>query len=295
MMLLDGGMGRQLAAIGAPFRQPEWSALALIEQPEAVAEVHRQYVAAGAQLVTTNCYALVPFHIGQERFDEQGVDLIRLAARLARSVADECDQSVLVAGSIPPLFGSYRPDLFDAEAAPAMFAKMIDNQRPFVDLFLAETYSSIEEITALQDACVREAKPLWISCSVEDKAVNQGVAELRSGESIISAVNSMMQHEKAPAAILFNCSQPEVMQQAISDAKSVVSNEIPLGVCANNFSPRKKEDAANEVVLNMRDDLNVERYCEFAKQWQESGATLIGGCCGIGPEYIKALAERFGD
>ena len=63
LVILDGGTGRELARRGAPFRQPEWSALALIEGPQFVSAVHRAYVEAGADVITTNSYALVPFHI----------------------------------------------------------------------------------------------------------------------------------------------------------------------------------------------------------------------------------------
>ena len=69
LLVLDGGMGRELAAMGAPFRQPEWSALALIEAPRMVLAAHAAFVAAGADVVTTNSYALVPFHIGDARFE----------------------------------------------------------------------------------------------------------------------------------------------------------------------------------------------------------------------------------
>ncbi|WP_191061518.1 homocysteine S-methyltransferase family protein, partial [Geminicoccus harenae] len=115
--ILDGGMGRELLRMGAPFRQPEWSALALIEAPELVGRAHRAFLDAGAQIVTTNSYALVPFHIGPERFVVQGQALAELAGRIARAAADEHGGGASVAGSLPPLFGSYRPDLFDPEAA----------------------------------------------------------------------------------------------------------------------------------------------------------------------------------
>ena len=72
--ILDGEMGCELHWRGAPFRQPEWSALALMETPEIVRETHLDFLRAGAQVVTTNSYALVPFHIGQERFDAQAAE-----------------------------------------------------------------------------------------------------------------------------------------------------------------------------------------------------------------------------
>ena len=83
-IILDGGMGRELQRMGAPFQQPEWSAQALIEAPHFISQVHRSFINAGAEIITTNAYALVPFHLGEKRFYEQGPDLIRLAARLAR-------------------------------------------------------------------------------------------------------------------------------------------------------------------------------------------------------------------
>ena len=75
--------------LGAPFRQPEWSALALIEAPEYVTKVHRRYIDSGAEVITTNSYAVVPFHIGAQRFERDGPALAALAGRLARASADE--------------------------------------------------------------------------------------------------------------------------------------------------------------------------------------------------------------
>lgn len=58
VVILDGGMGRELARRGAPFRQPEWSALALMEAPHTVSEVHEAFIHSGAEVITTNSYAL---------------------------------------------------------------------------------------------------------------------------------------------------------------------------------------------------------------------------------------------
>ena len=112
MKILDGGFGRELARRGAPFRQPEWSALALTEAPEIVKEVHLDFIRAGAEVITTNNYAVVPFHIGQERFDAEVKDLVNIAVMQAKTAVEESRKKVLIAGCLPPLFGSYRADLF---------------------------------------------------------------------------------------------------------------------------------------------------------------------------------------
>lgn len=65
IQILDGGMGRELKRIGAPFQQPEWSALALMEAPAFVSQAHNAFIQAGTDIITTNSYAVVPFHIGK--------------------------------------------------------------------------------------------------------------------------------------------------------------------------------------------------------------------------------------
>ena len=124
--ILDGGMGRELKRIGAPFQQPEWSALALMQGPQFVRQAHDAFAHSGAQVLTTNSYAVVPFHIGQERFDAQGVALARLSAELARASADAAAHKVLVAGSLPPALGSYRPDLFVHAQSVAIHRALIE-------------------------------------------------------------------------------------------------------------------------------------------------------------------------
>ena len=90
--LLDGGTGRELLRIGAPFAQPEWSALALIQGPQFVTQVHEAFVAAGADVITTNSYAVVPFHLGQSRFERDGHSLAALSGHWhATSPTALCD------------------------------------------------------------------------------------------------------------------------------------------------------------------------------------------------------------
>lgn len=109
--ILDGGMSRELMRLNAPFKQPEWSALSLYEKPSAVQQVHEEFIKAGAQIITTNSYAVVPFHIGEQRFHADGKMLSDLAGRLAKSaVKNSGVLTTKIAGSLPPMFGSYRAD-----------------------------------------------------------------------------------------------------------------------------------------------------------------------------------------
>lgn len=291
--LLDGGTGRELKRIGAPFAQPEWSAKALIEAPHFVTRVHESYVAAGADVITTNSYAVVPFHIGAERFRAQGAALAALAGRLAREVADRAPRAVSVAGSLPPIGGSYRAEWFDASAARPILATLVAALRPAVDLWLAETLSLVAEAELVREVVGEDGKPLWLSFTLADERSPGEPARLRSGEAAADAVSAAIRLRAA--AVLFNCSQPEVMGEAVTAAarllrdRGLAAGALRIGVYANAFPPQRADVEANAGLSEIRADITPAGYLDWARDWVARGASIIGGCCGIGPEHIAAL------
>ena len=288
--ILDGGMGRELRQIGAPFAQPEWSALSLIEAPEMVGQAHQNFIDAGAQVITTNTYALVPFHIGQERFETRGFELAEMAAKIAKEKARQAN--VKVAGSLPPAFGSYRPDLFEKNTFESILTPLIDAQEDHVDLWIIETAASVIEANSIVDLIKNKSnKPIWIAFTLENRDNYDQPSQLRSKEPLDQALKSFA-FAHVVDAILYNCSQPEEMEDAIKTTKSIYPN-IKTGAFANSFSETKRSHAANEGVSSERDDITPDKYLDFAKSWIDAGATIIGGCCGIGPKHIRKLAGFF--
>lgn len=288
--LLDGGTGRELKRIGAPFRQPEWSALALIEAPEFVTRVHEAYVAAGADVITTNSYAVVPFHLGAQRHATDGARLATLSGRLARDVADKAPHPVRVAGSLPPVCGSYRADLFDVAVARPLLQMIVDALRPSIDHWQGETLSAIEEADLIRAVVGQDGKPLWLSFTLADGALATGEPRLRSGEPVEDAVRAAVR--LGASAVLFNCSQPEVMGAAVTIARATLHDleaRMQIGVYANAFPPQRADADANADLLMIRADLTPDGYLGWARDWVARGADIVGGCCGIGPEHIAAL------
>ncbi len=290
VLVLDGGMGRELLRIGAPFRQPEWSALALWEGPEWVVQAHRNFVEAGAQVITTNSYALVPFHLGEERFAAHGAELADLSGRLARRAAGEAGpgRAVRVAGSLPPLFGSYRPDLFDPVRAPSLIDPLIDGLAPHVDLWLGETLGSIAEARAVREGLDRagvDGSELWISFTLDDRRPGR----LRSGEPVGDAVRSAV--DLGAAAVLFNCCPAETIGAAIA-AAAPVAGDCRIGGYANRFVTGHTDDGgANEQLSRFRDDLSPPEYAQAVTRWLGDGATVVGGCCGMEPAHVAELVR----
>ncbi|WP_426128364.1 homocysteine S-methyltransferase family protein [Pararhizobium sp. PWRC1-1] len=292
LCILDGGMSRELLRLGAQLRQPEWSALALIDTPDIVRQVHREFIEAGADVVTTNSYALVPFHIGEERFRTQGTSLISLSGRLAREAADaQTDRKVLVAGSLPPIFGSYEPALFEPARVQDYLGVFVKALAPHVDVWLGETLSLIAEGEAVCTATAGSGKPLWVSFTLADapEAIASEEPRLRSGETVTSAATWAA--SRGLQALLFNCSRPEVMAKAVATTSSVFRDcgaEIEIGVYANAFD-EETDGGANKSLHVTRDDLTGDSYSRFACDWVAAGATLVGGCCGIGAEHIHRV------
>ncbi|MBD8685515.1 MULTISPECIES: homocysteine S-methyltransferase family protein [unclassified Rhizobium] len=291
--ILDGGMSRELQRLGAQLKQPEWSALALIDTPDIVRQVHAEFIEAGADVITTNSYALVPFHIGEERFQKEGASLIALSGKLARKAADTSGRKVTVAGGLPPIFGSYEPQNFDASRVQDYLKVLVENLAPYVDVWLGETLSLIAEGDAVRKAVAETGKPFWVSFTLNDDAaqVDGNEPQLRSGETVRAAAEWAA--GSGAAALLFNCSKPEVMKAAVETAASVFKDKgvsIEIGVYANAFEGEQGDAAANEGLHETRADLTDDAYSRFACTWAEAGATMIGGCCGIGAAHIHTVA-----
>ena len=293
--IIDGGTGRELKRIGAPFEQPEWSALALMEAPDKVLEAHANFIAAGAEVIIANSYAVVPFHIGADRFAEQGRSLAERAGQLARQAADQANPKPLVAGSMPPLFGSYQPENFSPVDAPALYDVLAEAQAPFVDLWIAETMSSVAEATIAVDAIEQHrldsTQPVWVSFCLPDSEP-EGPVLLRSGEPITELIDAL--HDRVEVFSI-NCSMPERIEEGIPELRSALDakgSTARIAAYANAFLPELLTRQANAGFSGERAELTPEIYADAAQRWIDLGASIVGGCCGIHPEHIAELSAR---
>lgn len=289
--ILDGGVGRELARRGAPFKQPEWSALALWEAPNIVKDVHLDFIRAGSQVITVNNYAVVPFHIGQQRFEQEGTDLIQVAIDQAQKAVSESKKSVKIAGCIPPLFGSYRADLYQENQhhVQKIAQPIIDTLAPSIDFWLAETQSCLHEVESVHALLPQDGKDYWVSFTLQDN-IELEEPLLRSGETLEQVAETL---KKIKAnAVLFNCCQPEVILKAVQKIRALLPT-IQIGAYANAFPPQDENATANDGLDEIRPELDENAYLHFAQQWKDAGATLIGGCCGITPIHIAKLSQCF--
>ena len=288
-VLLDGGMGRELRARGVPIPNTIWSANGLLVAKDVVLQIHKDYIEAGADIITTNSYGVIKSDLAKEGIAEKFAELNRLAGKLAIQASRSAEEGVAVAASLPPLRGSYRPDLVGAaEELVPLYREQCEMLEPYSDLFLCETMSSGDEALAAATAACEFGKPVWVSWTLAE----DGSGHLRSGETIAEAARKIA--HLPVSGFLANCCAPESIDDAMPQLTAL--NGGIAGGYANTFKPVPKDwkldgEKPSDGLLPTRDDLDPERYAGHARKWLEAGARVIGGCCGTGPKHIARLKQ----
>ncbi len=276
--LLDGGMGQELIHRAGDRPTPLWSTQVMVDHPGMVAAVHADYRDAGATVHTTNSYAIHHDRLAGTPLEGQ------FAALYARALHEVSGFS-RVAGAIGPLAASYRPDLHpDHETAVPLYAEVANALAPGCDLIICETVASLAHADAILDGAAVAGKPIWLALTVDD---TDGT-KLRSGELLADALP--LAADRA-AAVLVNCSAPE----AITASMDVLADgALPFGAYANAFTQITNDflkDKPTVDTLTARRDLGPDAYAKTALSWIAKGATIVGGCCEVGPKHIAALAD----
>ncbi|WP_394180029.1 homocysteine S-methyltransferase family protein [Yoonia maritima] len=278
--LLDGGMGQELIKRAGDAATPLWATQVMIDHPGLVSGVHRSYRDAGATVALTNTYALHRDRLAGTPYEDRFEALFKTALTEAEAA---CAGHGRIAGAIGPLRASYRPDIHpDQSEAIPLYAEAAMLLAPRVDLIICETIASIDHACSALAGAKKAGKPVWLAMTVDDK----DGTKLRSGE----ALADVLPHTKGASALLANCASPE----AISTAMDVLAqSDLPFGGYANGFREISSEflkDKPTVDSLSARADLTPEEYAKHAMSWIAKGATIVGGCCEVGPAHIAALA-----
>ena len=286
--LLDGGMGQELIKNSKSDPHPLWSTYVMLEEPDLVRKAHVDFIEAGASVITLNTYSTTPERLEANDLLGKFSFFHKKAIDLAREAIDHTQKNVLIAGCLPPLVASYRPDKApEYERCIDLYIQIVREQESFVDLFICETMASIKEAKAAVAAAKTSGKSVWCGLTLEDNEK----CELRSGEKLIDSVNELQ--SLGQEEFLLNCSFPEVIDKGM---KILSQNAKFFGGYGNGFtSIDPLKTASNVSVLSARTDLGPEKYSEHALNWAKHGASVVGGCCEIGPRHIKYLYDRLNE
>ena len=284
--LLDGSVGQELVKQYGEKPTPLWSTEIMLKDPNMVSDIHSAYFEAGATIATTNSYTILRDRLKHFALEHEVHNLWNSSVAAACKARDKFG-SGRIAGSIGPLRASYRPDICPpVEEASSIYKEKVESIAPMVDILLVETVCSLKQAEGVLAATDNSNKPVWISFSVDD---NDGT-KLRSGENLEDVKAVINNH--FVEAVLINCSPPEVVGNALSILSKM---GLAFGAYANGFSKISSDFLKTRPTvdaLTARKDLGPEEYSNFVTDWIRNGASIVGGCCEIGPTHISKIAQK---
>ena len=274
-LVFDGAMGTMLQKAG--LKAGEIPEQLNQSNPEAVKSVHRAYIEAGADVISTNSFGANGVKLAIHGLDAE-TEVAR-AVRLAKSVADEYEKKIYVAADIGPTGMLMSPlgDFPFEDAVVAYKGAVIGAERAGADLIFFETFSDLYECkAAITAARENTSLPIAVSMTFDESGRTLTGADAFTVASCLSGLG---------ADILgVNCGLGPDAMEAIAIKLADVSGK-PIIVNANAGLPKIDENG------NTYFDVPPERFYEFAKRLQENGVAAVGGCCGTSPEYIKQVAS----
>lgn len=286
-LLLDGSMGQEIVNRGGKSDYGEWSVAALYENPKLVKEIHHDYIQAGADVITTNTYSTSRTRLRHTGMEDRLAELVNIAGSLALSAKKDSGKDQLqIAGSFAPLEASYISEFqLSFDEMVAEFRELMDLLDPYIDLYLGETFSTTLESKAFLSASAGRNKPVWVSWTLH----NHGDNHLRGEETLSEAVDSLKVF--APDAVLINCCKPESIDKMIPKLQA---SGLAYGGYANGFTevPDSWEGEDNTIKIMSRKDLSPQVYATHALNWVKEGASIVGGCCDVGPAHIAHLRNK---
>jgi homocysteine S-methyltransferase len=275
ILLCDGAMGTMLLGRGV-----EMNALAVqnLINPDLVRSIHLEYIRAGARIIETNTFLANRMQLKEYGVEDRLEDINRAGVRLAREAVRLSREEIFVAGSVGPLGALVKPygnlTLADlADAYTEQISALVDEG---VDLIIIETHPSLlETLEAVRAArTVSPTTPIVAQMTFfEDGKSKFGDTLPRSMEALAAADADV---------VGTNCSGPQMTYDLMQDF--LRQTDLRVSVMTNAGVPQLI--GGRQIYLS-----SPEYMKEYARRFVETGANIIGGCCGTTPEHIRAMSE----
>ena len=277
--LLDGAMGTELMRAGLDLPLPIWSGDVNLTHPDYVQKIHEAYLTAGADILTTNTFRTTPRAYRNNGYEEHEArqrshESLERAVELARQAAGS---DIIVAGSIAPLEDCYEPDLFPGiEFAQREFRELaIWLQDAGIDVILFETMGSWPEIKTALSVTADLQIPRWLSLILKNGNTLIDGTDLTNVLSKIKGYGIEM--------VLLNCSLCSITADAV---------DVLLRNWKGSWGVYPNVGAAmptKEGVIEKK--LTIKEFANEINKYLNSGAKVVGACCGSNPDYISAAKE----
>lgn len=292
VVLLDGGVTTEIQKRGVPLDPNVWSGLTTKTHPDDVLEVHEEYIRAGSEVITANTYSTARHVLESIMLGHEAKLLNFKSVQIAQQARDNAAQGeVWVAGSMssmPPLTASHHVAM-DEHARTSYMEQAEVLAQAGADLIIVEMMRDIENASIVIEAALSTGLPVWVGYSTMMDISGQDVRGLRwlnSDDSYEDPGFSSMVQTLAP----LGGQAAGIMHTRIGDidpALQVLSNlwDGPLLAYAETGKFVSPDWDFKEVCP-------PDDYADVIKTWIDNyGLKIIGGCCGTGPEHIRALRD----
>ena len=284
-IILDGGIGGELQKIGAKMDKGLWCGKCSIDSPKELSMVHKNYINAGADVITANTYASTPISMKKYGYENLVKDCNSKSVEIAKEAAN--GKNVAVAGSVST-YGYFLKDGIE-NMMPSFEEHLKILSSTGVDLIILEAMSSQADIVEALIKCASNLKlPIWLSIScVFDKnnEIHLGYdddATQNHPQIYENFIDSLLRFKKIHSGpILIAHSNMSVTDVALKILKE--NYDKIIGAYPNRGYFVKPE-------WKFTDNVKPSDYLKQAINWKSNGAQIIGGCCGIGVEEIKAIS-----
>ncbi len=288
VVILDGGTGTELEKRGAQMDENAWCGPATLSNLDILTEIHRDYIAAGADIITTNTYASSRLMLGPAGFDDKFSEINKAAVAAAHKArADSGQAGILVAGSLshmcPQVPNTTQTDLSRlppaAEIAAAIEELAMLLKEEGCELLLLEMMYDPDRMKFTFDAAKKTGLPVWAGFSA--RRGDQGsVLAMKDSDTPFSELLAILKDYDVQAAGVMH-SEANVTGDALAMLREVYDGPLTAYPDSGYFAmPYWKFE-------NIIPPAELHRY---AVGWVEQGVQVLGGCCGLSIDHIAALA-----
>ena len=292
VIIMDGGTGTEIRRRGAPMDGGAWSAGPMPDHPDLVREIHQDYIKVGAEIIITNTFATGRDQLELGGLAHRTAELNRLGVKLAQEARERTpsDRPVLIAGSMSTLVPQNEPAVVPPyDKALAIYREQAQLlAEAGVDVIVAEMIVRTLDARAAVQAITETGLPAWVGYSVQRDVDNYflGLHGQHAGESIAEAVEAVAVDGVTALFIMHSLSEDTL--PALREMRQHTS--LPLGAYAHAVE-LGESDPPDPASIRLG-NITPEEYLAYARQWVDAGIQIIGGCCGIEPDHIKALKDN---
>jgi S-methylmethionine-dependent homocysteine/selenocysteine methylase len=288
VVILDGGTGTDIQRRGAPMSAETWCADVNATHGEIIEAVHRDYIAAGADVITANTFATSPLAFNYRKRDDEVLSLD--AAAMAHAKRAAAGMQVAIAGSIstqrPVIPGTDRSDLaanWPRDVVKSLYRRKVENLKAHgADLLITEMMRDADYSVMASEAAIASGLPVWIGIAVEkrDDGVLTGFGR---ADQVYADFVKVLAGLKPDVMCIMHTAPNDV-----AEALDVLQQhwDGPVGIYPESGYFKSPDWHFENVIPETE-------FVAFSRAWRSHGATIFGGCCGIGPSHIHALAQEF--